>query len=95
MSKKYLFEIDPNQLVELMKEGVNSELQKAIAKISDLSQEKKEFLTVEETEKFFEVTKVTIHDWANKNLIKRYKMGNRTYFKRSELVETLLDSNRP
>ncbi|MGB1104373.1 MAG: helix-turn-helix domain-containing protein [Crocinitomicaceae bacterium] len=57
------------------------------------NQEKgKDFLTRKETSEFFSVSIVTIHNWVKEGIISSYKLGNRTYFKRSELVEQLLNS---
>ena len=52
----------------------------------------KDFLTRKETADFFGVSIVTIHNWVKEGIISSYKLGNRTYFKRSELVEQLLNS---
>ena len=51
------------------------------------------FLTRKETAEFFQVSLVTIHQWTNDGLIKQYKIGNRTYYNKSELIEVLLNSN--
>jgi len=53
-----------------------------------------EFLTVHQTAEFFHVSKVTIYQWIKDGLLVSYKMGNRTYFKRSELIEQLLNSQK-
>lgn len=51
------------------------------------------FLTRKETAEFFKISLYTVHDWVKKDIIKPYKAGNRTYFKQSELVEVLNNSN--
>ncbi len=51
------------------------------------------FLTRKETAEFFSISLYTVHDWMKKGIIKPYKAGNRTYFKQSELVEVLNNSN--
>ncbi len=56
--------------------------------------EEKEFLTRKETADLFKVSLVTIHEWQNNGTIRVLKMGNRSYYKRSELLETLFNSNR-
>lgn len=57
-------------------------------------QNEKEFLTRKETQILFNVSSVTIHEWQKNGILKVYKMGNRSYFKYSELLETLYKSNR-
>ena len=53
----------------------------------------KEVMTRRETAELFSVSLVTIHDWCNTGIIKPYKVGNRTYFKRSELISVMDSSN--
>lgn len=53
-----------------------------------------EFLTRKETAELLKISYVTLHDWANKNILKPYKMGNKTYFSRKEVTETLFNSNK-
>ena len=54
----------------------------------------KEFLTRKETASLFNVSLVTIHEWQKNGILKVYKMGNKSFFKYSELLETLYNSNR-
>jgi hypothetical protein len=54
----------------------------------------KEVMTRRETAELFSVSLVTIHDWCNSGIIKPYKVGNRTYFKRSELLSVMDSSNK-
>jgi len=53
----------------------------------------KEVMTRKEVADLFSVSLPTIHDWANSGIIKPYKVGNRTYFKRSELFSIMDSSN--
>ena len=53
----------------------------------------KEVMTRKEVADLFSVSMVTIHDWVNSGIIKPYKVGNRTYFKRSELMSVMAMSN--
>ena len=48
-----------------------------------------ELLTRDQTAKFLQVDLSTLHNWVKKNKIKAYGIGNRRYFKRSELIESL------
>jgi len=51
-----------------------------------------QLITIEEFSKIFKVSKPTIHNWVNKGLINRYKLGRRTYFKAQEVQKTLMKS---
>lgn len=56
--------------------------------------EPEEILTRTEVSKMLKISLVTLHDWVNKDILKPYKMGNKTFFRRSEITETMLSSNR-
>ena len=80
------------RLVHSVKQEIRVGNEILLKEISDLRPPEKEFLSRKETANFFGVSLVTIHSWVNEGLISSYKMGNRTYFRRSDLVERLLNS---
>lgn len=87
--------VTPKELVDLISESVKAQIQELSSHLNgNPSKEGKEFLTRKETAELFHVSLVTIHDWQNNGTLKLYKMGNRSYFKYSELLETLYNSNR-
>lgn len=51
-------------------------------------------MTRKEVADLFSVSLVTLHDWVNSGIIKPYKVGNRTFFKRSELLSVMELSNK-
>lgn len=55
---------------------------------------KSEILSRKDLSKLFGVSFVTIHDWVHRGLLKPYKMGNRTFFRRTEVMEKLWSSNK-
>ncbi len=48
------------------------------------------FLSRREVAKFFGVSLVTVNDWTRKGILVAYKIGNRVYFKRSEVEASLV-----
>ena len=94
MSTIQLIQVTPDELVNLIKEGVKTELQTLSARLAQPQTDQKELLTRKETATYFSVSLVTIHDWMNEGIIKPYKVGNRTFFKHSELLEVVANSNR-
>ena len=93
MSRIQFIEIQPSELADLINRGVEENIKTLIQELSERKEAGSEFLTRKETARFFGTSLVTLHDWSKKGLITPYKMGNRIYFKRSELVESLLRSN--
>lgn len=92
MKSTLLIQTSPDELVEAIKQVVQIE----IAKIGDQNTPQanlREVLTRKETAELLGVSLVTIHDWSRSGIIHPYKLGNRTYFKRSEIMEVLNQSN--
>jgi len=55
-------------------------------KLSQLNNDAKEsLLTIDETAKFFKISKMTLCTWRKKGLVKGIRKGGRIYFKRSDL----------
>jgi hypothetical protein len=75
------------QLESLIKESLSQPIN------TKPTEKKDEILTRQATAKMFGVSVETISDWANKGIIKMYKVGNRSYFKHSELIQVLTNSN--
>lgn len=85
----------PEELKDLISESVKEQFNALSTSLKDNEpKNEKEFLTRKETASFFNVSMVTIHEWQKNGILKVYKMGNRSFFKRAELLETLYNSNR-
>ncbi len=91
-----LVQVTPVELANLISETIKTEIQELSKHLkgSQSSKENKEFLDRKETAELFGVSLVCIHDWQNSGILKRYKMGRRNFYKYSELLETLYNSNR-
>lgn len=90
-----ILQVTSTDLAQLISDSVKSELKQALKnKLETPQTVTKEFLTREETKNFFKISYVTLHDWIRKGLITPYKMGRKTFFKRSELVASLLNSKK-
>lgn len=92
MNRQIFTTVTPEELSNLINERLKKEL-KII--ISDLTSEKdqEELLTRNDTAELLSISLVCLHDWCKKGILKPYKLGNRTYFKRSELIQTIEQSN--
>jgi hypothetical protein len=94
MSTIQFIQFTPAELVNLITEGVKNQLCELVNNSTPKQeQQEPEFLTRKETADLLKVSLVTIHDWSNNKILKPYKMGNRTYFKRSEILQQLFNSN--
>ena len=53
-----------------------------------------QYYTAKELEEELKISSVTRWDWGKKGILKPRKIGNRTYYLRSEIKELLLNSNK-
>ena len=89
-----IIQITTDELSELINQSISDQLAELKREICLALKEEDEFITRKDAAEFFQISIVCLHDWMKKGIVKHYKMGNRTYFKRSELVQSLLDSNK-
>jgi excisionase family DNA binding protein len=83
----------PNELVELFRVTLGESIKQYYILTNPAPQEK-EVMTRKEVATLFGISLVCVHDWINKGILTPYKLGNKTYFKRSEIMETLYSSNK-
>ena len=93
MSQIQFIQTTPTELANLVIDAVRQELRTLNRHVENPSAPTKELLTRKETAQFFDVSLVTIHDWCKSDILKPYKVGNRTYFKRVEVMEVVSRSN--
>ena len=90
-----MIQVTPNELVNLISESVKTQIQELInATNKEQPKDVNDLLSRKETAEFFKVSLVSIHSWMKDGIIKPYKVGNRTYFKKSELINVVESSNR-
>ncbi|MCK7589274.1 helix-turn-helix domain-containing protein [Subsaxibacter sp. CAU 1640] len=82
----------PNALANLIDEKLKEQLDDL--KKNFTPKEPEEFMSRNETAKLLKISLVTLHDWINKGILHPYKMGNKTYFSRKEITETIYSSNK-
>jgi hypothetical protein len=95
MQQIQLFQVTPNELAHLISESVKTQIQELVnASKKEQPKDENDLLSRKETADFFKVSLVSIHAWMKDGIIKPYKVGNRTYFKKSELINVVESSNR-
>lgn len=90
MSTIQFLNTTPEQLADLISEGVKNQLQ--VFK-EDLQRQEAndELLTREQACQFLQINSSTLWAWTNKGKVKAYGIANRRYYKRSELLECLTE----
>ncbi len=83
------------------KEDISSLIKKCLVEVlNDYAFEKnrdhaeEEILSIEDVQKIFNVSKVTIHKWKKKGLLPYYKMNRKVYFKKSEIHGSMVHKKR-
>jgi hypothetical protein len=90
-----MIQVTPNELANLISESVKTQIQELVnATNKEQPKDVNDLLSRKETAEFFKVSLVSIHSWMKDGIIKPYKVGNRTYFKKSELITVVESSNR-
>ncbi|GGW58608.1 excisionase family DNA binding protein [Winogradskyella epiphytica] len=82
----------PNALANLIDEKIKAQLDEL--KTNWTPKEPDDFMSRKETANLLKISYVTLHEWVHKQILKPYKMGNKTYFSRKEVLETLYNSNK-
>lgn len=83
--------ITPQQLTGTILNGVRNQLTELKKEFTP--KEPDDFLTRMEVAKLLKISLTTVHEWVNTGTLKAYKVGNRTYFSRKEIENTLFSSN--
>jgi predicted DNA-binding transcriptional regulator AlpA len=91
MKQIQLIGITPDEFQEAILDGV----EKLINELKKDFQPKEptEYLTRQETAQFFQVNLTTIWNWTKKGKIQAYGLGNRVYYKRSEIESAIVKLN--
>ncbi|MCH4821759.1 helix-turn-helix domain-containing protein [Gramella lutea] len=93
MSKKIteVHEITSQELLKTIQACIKAEF--AANQISPKEQSI-DWLTRNEAAKYFGVSLVTIYNWTKEGILTSYKISNRLRYKKSELENILLNSNK-
>lgn len=85
--------VNPNELAELISENVKVQIQNLARDLSELNApQQKEIVSRKEVAEMFEISFVTLHEWQKNGILTAYKIQGRSFFKRSELMQLLINS---
>ncbi|MCA0933092.1 helix-turn-helix domain-containing protein [Lutimonas saemankumensis] len=83
-----LQEITPNQLSELIDKSIKVHFDQFKKELQKKDFED-ELLSRAETSKLLKIDLSTLWHWTNKGKVKAYGIGNKRYYKRSEIIECI------
>lgn len=81
-------QVTPEQLQDAIIQGVKDQLEEL--KKSFQPKEPEEYLSRAEVSQMLKVDLSTIHNWGKAGKLKRHAIGNRIYFKRSEVERAII-----
>jgi excisionase family DNA binding protein len=87
-----LHNITPEQFKAALMEDIRHEMQEFSKNFTP--KEPTVWITRKNASELLGVSLVTIHNWTKDGIIIAYKIGNRVRFKRSDLENILLNSNK-
>jgi ferredoxin-fold anticodon binding domain-containing protein len=85
--------ISVEELTEIIAEKLVDKLENKIASLIS-NQNDEELLTRTETAKILKVELTTLWSWTKKGKLTAYGIGNRVYYKRGEIMKSLIILNR-
>ena len=93
MQNSTIIQVSPTELANLISKQVKDDLQKFATnpKVKQLESDTRPHLTRSETAKFFDVSLNCINDWSKKGILNPIKVGQRTYFRKSDLVDVMFN----
>ncbi len=94
MKKKLIqvYEIDPEEFKNEILEGIEKLLGEFSKKFTP--KEPEIWLSRKDVCELLGVSIVTIHNWSKEGILTAYKIGSRIRFRKSDIDQTLLSSNR-
>jgi predicted DNA-binding transcriptional regulator AlpA len=74
---------------ELQKQfaNIHKQLEELNAKVSPTNETI--LLTPKQVMEWLKISAPTLHDWVNKGILTRYKLGNRAFYKKEEIINSL------
>ena len=84
-----LQDLTPKELSDLIMESVKNQLKEFSGELNTQNAND-DLLTRDETCNFLKIDSSTLWSWTNKGKVKSYGIGARRYYKRSELLESLI-----
>lgn len=93
MSEITFIQLSKTELSIFLREEIRNVFKDIFAslKIKELEGYGKPHLTRKEAADFFDISLSCVDNWCNQGILEPHKVGNRTYFKKSDLIKVIFD----
>jgi len=88
-----LHEISPEDLTEIIRKAVRAELTAFLLELNVDKNDPYVLLSRAEACDLLKVSLTTLWNWTKADKVKAYRMGNRIFYKKKELLESLVKLN--
>lgn len=86
----YIYPYSQEELIKKLLKTIESRIEILDKKRKKAVIEHEELLTVEETMKLLKCSKQALWNWRKNGILPSYRLGNRVYYKRSEILTKLI-----
>ena len=88
------YQLDIDKLINVL-DRIEMRLHDLEEKLSELDQQvpQEELMTRKEVAAFFKINIATVRNWTIQGILKKYGVGDRVYFKRTEIESLLIRIN--
>lgn len=86
----YIYPYSQEELIKKLLKTIESRIEILDKKRKKAVIEHEELLTVEETMKLLKCSKQALWNWRKNGILPSYRLGNRVYYKRSEIITKLI-----
>ncbi|WP_370214120.1 helix-turn-helix domain-containing protein [Mesoflavibacter profundi] len=86
----YIYPYSQEELIKKLLKTIESRIEVLDKKRKKAVIEHEELLTVEETMKLLKCSKQALWNWRKNGILPSYRLGNRVYYKRSEILTKLI-----
>ncbi len=92
MTNLILHSLQPDDLKALIKDSISEALEEKIK--PQQTEKEDQLIKLNEACRLLGVSSVTIHNWKRSGLIPFYRISNKIYFKKNELIQSLKKAKR-
>lgn len=86
----HIYQMTPNELKDFLLKDVRQTLKEFYEMNKKAKPDSEELLTVQETMELLKCSKQALYNWRKEGILPSHRMGNRVYYKKSEIFSNLI-----
>ena len=89
-TQTHVYQTTPEELTDSILIGVDTKLREFFDKYKPFKRDEEELLTVDDTLKILKCSKQALWNWRKNGILPSYRLGNRVYYKKTDILEKLV-----